>query len=36
VTKPIKSHNFKDILPEQIAVFGLIVGFALYTAWDQM
>lgn len=36
MTKPIKSQNFKDILPEQIAAFSLIVGFALYTAWDQM
>ena len=35
MTKPIKSQNFKDILPEQIAAFCLIVGFALYTVWDQ-
>ena len=35
MTTAIKSQNFKSILPEQIAAFCLIVGFALYTAWDQ-
>ena len=35
MTTSIKLQNFKSILPEQIAAFCLIVGFALYTAWDQ-
>ena len=35
MTTAIKSQNFKSILPEQIAAFCLIFGFALYTAWDQ-
>ena len=35
MTTPIKSQSFKDLLPQQIAAFCLIVGFALYTVWDQ-
>lgn len=36
VTTPSKNQTFKNLLTEQIAAFALIVGFALYTVWDQL
>jgi exosortase len=35
VTKISENQTFKNLLPEQIAVACLILGFAIYTVWDQ-
>lgn len=36
MTTPDSQPTFKNLLPEQIAAACLILGFALYTAWDQI
>ena len=36
MTTTTKNQTFKNLLPEQLAAFCLIVGFALYTVWDQI
>jgi len=36
VTKTSENPTFKNLLPEQIAAACLIVGFAIYTVWDQL
>ncbi len=36
MTTPTDNQTFKNLLPEQIAAACLIVGFALYTVWDQL
>lgn len=36
MTKTSENPTFKNLLPEQIAAACLIVGFAIYTVWDQL
>ena len=36
VSTDAQNKTFKDLLPEQIMAACLMVGFALYTAWDQL
>ncbi len=36
MTTTTENQTFKNLLPEQIAAACLIVGFALYTIWDQL
>lgn len=36
MTTTTENQTFKNLLPEQIAAACLIVGFALYTVWDQI
>ncbi len=36
MTKTPENQTFKNLLPEQIAAACLILGFALYTIWDQL
>lgn len=36
MTTPDSQPTFKKLLPEQIAAACLILGFALYTVWDQI
>lgn len=36
MTTASKNPSFRNLLPEQIAAACLIIGFALYTAWDQL
>ena len=36
MTTTTENQTLKDLLPEQIAAACLILGFALYTVWDQL